>query len=306
MYAYARTILVACCLQCSLGADQAAGNDLPFDKAKALAALKTTKDALYLQRTAIKLIETNDSAVLNQVANFLCDPDFLARLEPAGDLESQGRQRIQQVLNAVGKLGTPEAEAILLKLVEDKTYADDGSMLRRVVSATPYIKQPSEKLIAFLNGQAEAYDGKILSTVVRIFLYMAQPATLAEAEKRFLSPDVHYGAKRSWVNFMLYYRHNLAILQLWERLLKSDKVDAELRDRLVLRLFEFQKEWYGPHLTSPLALPPDRKDAPTDVLQELRKLADLSLKLDIPAETKAIVEKARKEIDDILAKRGRK
>lgn len=72
------------------------------------------------------------------------------------------------------------------------------------------------------------------------------------------------------------------------------------------RLFDFQKEWYGTQLTKPLPLAPDRRDATSEVLRELRKLADLSLKLDVPAETKAVVEKARKEIDDILAKRGKK
>ncbi|MBL8795208.1 MAG: hypothetical protein JNM56_14985, partial [Planctomycetia bacterium] len=47
-------------------------------------------------------------------------------------------------------------------------------------------------------------------------------------------------------------------------------------------------------------------DAPSDVLRELHQLADLSLKLDVPAETKTVVQKARQEIDDILAKRGKK
>jgi hypothetical protein len=306
MFTWLRTVLVTLCLQGGFWNGPAFGDDPPFDKAKALAALKTSKDALYLQRTAIKLIETNDPAAISQVVDFLHDPDFLGRLEPKDDPESCDRQRIQQVLKAIGRLGTPAAEGLLLKLAQAKVFKEDSLRMLYLIGATAELKKPSKETIALLNAQVAANEGKILTFVVFIFLHQAQPETLAEVERHFLSPEVSRGAKESWITCMLLRRHNLAILQLWERLLKSDKVDAELRNRLVQGLFDFQEKWFGPQRTSPLPLAPDRKDAPSDVLRELRKLADLSLKLDIPAETKAIVEKSRKEIDDILAKRGKK
>ncbi|MBL8798826.1 MAG: hypothetical protein JNM56_33340, partial [Planctomycetia bacterium] len=270
------------CLVCSLSNHATADGKLPFDKNEALTALKSSKDALYLQRMAIRLIESNDAVVLSRVVDFLCDPEFLGRLEPKNDSESFERQRIQQVLAAVGKLGTTEAEAILLKMAQHATYQDDSLRMRSLISATAGIKKPSKRLIDFLNAQIDANEGKILTSVVFIFLHQAQPETFAEVEKRFLSPDLHLESKLAWISFMLLRRHNPAMLLFWEKLLKADKLELAVRDRLVQALFDYRESWYVGRVDVP-----DRRDAPSDVLRELHQLADLSLKLDVPAETKA-------------------
>ncbi len=281
----------------------------PLDTAKALAILRTSKDRPYLEKTALFLVNSKDPGALDKLTAILRDPKFLARLDSEEDYDSSSLHgpRIPGIVYAIGKLDTPKAQEILLQLIADKEFMAKGKRFRAVIIACGSIRKPSSKLLAFLDAKAGDTESDYYFRAVASLITTRSSEASKLVEKRFLSPDYSASAKIVWLSHvMLFVRDDPAILSLYERLLRADIKDDDVRQMLVWTLFDFQPyKWIGGHHPKDM-VPPPRQDAPTEVLQKLRELADVSLKLDIPAETKAIVEKSRKEIDDILAKRGKK
>lgn len=281
----------------------------PLDTARALTILQSSKDRPYLEKVALFLVHSKDPTALDKLAPFLRDPKFLSRLDADEDYDSTSRTgpRISTIISAIGKLDVTKAQDILLQLIADKKFIAQHERLRAVILACGSIRKPSTKLLTFLDSMADDTDSSNYHLAIRSLIYTRSPEASKLVEKRFLSPDYSASAKIAWLNMvMVFVRDDPVILALYERLLRADVKDADVRQMLVLTLFDFQPhQWLG-LLYNKNFVPPPRQDAPTEVLQKLRELADVALKLDIPAATKTAVEKARKDIDDILAKREKK
>lgn len=286
--------------------------DLSPDKAvdldKAALILQKSRQPEELESTAIALCRSADSKALDVVAAKLLDPDFLARIDPKGDYESfETQRRTTAVVKALGRAGTAKADELLLQLIDNKPFVSNHYRLDGIIDAAGFIKHPSKRLLEFVSSKAypgSAFTGTAISTFARIGLF----STHSEIEKRLTSLDYDIVYKLSWLsNDLLPLRNEPPIVKLYGRLLTIDLKDPRLRNRVVQTLFDYRpREWYGQVDEGNDPKPPPRKEASTDVLQDLLKISEHALKLDITKDTRQSVEMAKKEIAGILTLREQK
>jgi hypothetical protein len=269
----------------------------PLDVPTAVRVLESAKEAYQLEHTAISLVQAKDPGALDRLVPFLRNSKLLERLD--GD---RYPRRLSRIVLAVGKLGTPKAEEVLLELARDKTFTEDANRIDSVIDAGGWVPKPSAKLLQFLDEKStpkSGYQNRVVAALVRI----RTPESLAMVEKRMLSQAYESSSKQGWLaSYLVYGRNDLAIVAIYRQLLKAD-LDEELRSLVVLTLFADSPQAWSPFQRTPL---PKWKDAPTEVLREVLELADVSVKLNVPADTKEAVRKARKEIEAILAERKQK
>src|SRR5262249_26048820 len=99
---------------------------------------------------------------------------------------------------------------------------------------------------------------------------------------------------------LIKHRNEPAIVSLYGSLLGKKIEDDRLRDAIVQSLFDFRpRDWFPPAAVPP-PTPPSRREASTAVLPELLVIANRSLGLNIPEDTKKGVRMARAEIEAIL------
>lgn len=285
-----------------------------IDVAKAVAILQKSKDQLYLQKTALSLIRSGQPGAMEKAATFLCDPDFLERLD--GDLRNHAPDRwdfrLLCLLHAAAELGTAQAEEAILKLGKDPAYdrppIENWRRRGALILAAGFLKKPSQKLLTFIEDQSTVHEKLHQRIVIGSLLRFRTPEAARAVESRLLSADYSDSMKKYCVKtWFPLFRYEPSTLELYERLLKADLKDKSLRDTLVATLFgdEDQLWWRiaGVH-------PDDRiqplKDASTEILKRLVPLSDTSLKLDIDGDTKETVRRAKKEIDELLAEREKK
>jgi hypothetical protein len=275
----------------------------PLTPTKAVDVLKTSRDHAYLEKAAMVLIRSQDPADIDKLLPFLTDADFLQRVDLADDYKYSRPLRINRILRETAKHHPTKAEAILLKLADDKTFASQSARLYGILVAMRFIKNPTPKLLAFLEKTGSTRGSSLARFAIDALVSLSTPESARLVERYFLSPDIPADEKTIQVLWsLIFVRHNPDILDLYGRLFQANLKDASLREILVLSLFDYRlEEWYPTHL-EPANDPPMIKDAAPEVLKQLQKLADLALKVDVPDETKNVVRKARKEIDDRLGK----
>ena len=171
-----------------------------------------------------------------------------------------------------------------------------------LIYAAGEVHQPSKVLLHWVDEQGTPKNGANLA--VEAFARMATDESCALIEKRMLSNGYDKYDKMGWLHSILIpVRDHPAVVRLYKRLMQATIEDDEVREALVQSLFDYRpKEWYGTspsHDTDPVKW----KDCSTPVLEKLLNIADTADKLDVSAEAKAGVAKARKEIQSILAAR---
>lgn len=283
------------------------------DVAKAVGVLQNSKDPLYLQKTAMGLLKSGEKGSLEKVVPFLRDPKFLERLDPDSRTRSpeSWKYRLFCLLHAVAELGTDEAEETLLKLSEEPAYTPDTTEFwipkQAIIRALGFLKKkPSAKVLTFLEAHSAQPDGIHTAMAVRSLLRLRAPETCRIVERRLLSDTFDRFSKEYWlVDIMRLFRYDSSTVGLYERLLAADIKEKWLRDAVVTSLFGNGRELQLLH-DAPTDNMQMLKDASTEILKRLVPLSDTCLKLDIDAETKETVRRARKEIAEILADREKK
>jgi len=253
-----------------------------------------------LLNAAISLCQTEDTKNLGSVVEFLRASDFLRRLDSKDDYDYQPQLRIERILIEIGKLSGAKAENVLLSLGENEVIMAHPRRRDAIVMATGKIRHPSKKLFDFLDAQAKTKSVQVY-TVVAALGTMRSPKALQRIEEWFHTSELHTSSKIGWfTQELIQHRNDPAIVALYERLLKGRIEDRALRSVVVQSLFDYRpREWYEPsHIAPPR--PPFRREASTEVLQQLLVIADQSVQLDISEDTKEGVRKARTEVEAIL------
>jgi len=265
---------------------------------EALNILHELKDPAALKKAAIWLYKSDAPDALEQLSALLLDPKFLNRLDPYEEEYRNPNLRVNQVLEEIGKLSTPKAEEVLLKLTKDKKFTADIDQAYGLIRACGWLRNPSPKMLAFLDSRGETVVAEALARI-------GTAESCALLEKRIVSADGVVSDESSWgwfTEFIVPVRNKPSVAALYERVLSAKIPNARCRNGIVQSLFDYRPyEWYTPD-GGPK--PPLRQDASSEVLKQLLEIADMALKLDISPETREGVLKAQKEIQDILQKRA--
>jgi len=293
----------------------------PMELDEALSVLQQSQDPEQLAKAAVSLCRIGTPTALDSLATALRDPVLLARLdtEMSFHMSTEGL-RVYWITEEIGKLSTPQAQDVLLKLARDKTFTDEFSRINCLIDACRWIQNPSPELLAFLDSMAAPKNG-LTGGVVTALARIGSPEALALIEKRVLSADYQTGTKAGWfTHYLITVRNNANVVSFYRQLLSmknqdvlsltaldkrimSKEIKFSLRDIIIQSLFDYRgREWYKPSAYYPR--PPKREDASSEVLRELLEIADMALKLDITPETREGVLKAQQEIQEILQKRS--
>ncbi len=262
------------------------------------AILQSSSDREELMKTALALCQSGDPKDLQTVLGFLKDPAFLNRLDSRDDYSyALAHLRVRKILDAIGKLPGDKAEAALLEVGASKAFMDHHWRVEFLVVATGHIRNPSPKLLDFLDDQVKSTRVQAF-TLVSVLAAMRSPAACQRIERGLSTPGKPLDG--SVFNMeVIKYRNDPAIVSMYNRLLAKKIEDARLRDAIVQSLFDFRPtDWFPPAVRPPKLH--SRREASTEVLRELLVVADQSLHLDIPENTKGGVRKARAEIEAIL------
>jgi hypothetical protein len=311
-------LCISCIAACSNSPSDREGSNKSrgkgqFDTAKASLVLRTSHDSEQLEELAISLCESQDPAALELVLCLLEDAGFWARLDSKEVYNYAEKElRLRRVLMAVGKLPPGKANAALLRLTQNDDFMrrparvsyEMQGRVNALMHACGEVREPSEKLLDFLDSQAKPGSGYSY-LIVPILARMRSPAASRRIEAHFLAAPDNDRSRPYWFTMdLLPYRDDLAIVQLYRRLLTSDLRDASLRHTMVQAVFDYRpKDWYSPnkieYYKRIYKLPP-RREAATETLEELLTIADICSKLDLNETTRASVLKGRKEIETIL------
>ncbi len=282
---------------------------------QAISVFERSRDRNLLESTALDLCASKDPKALEVLTKWLLDPVFVARMDNEEEYKYyRHRLRIKRVLLAIGKKGTAEAESALLRLGEDREFTRHVARMDGLIVACGWIKKPSAKLLEFLDSRITK-QGTYTSIVIDALAQMHTPESCALLEKWFHSADYVGPSRPGWfTETILEYRNDPNIVAFYRRLLSVEIRDERLRNRMIQSLYDYRPlDWYGrvgySHMLrrgSTAPKPPPRKDASTEVLRELLEIAELTKKLDLSPETREGVQKAVKEINEILAERAKK
>ena len=137
---------------------------------------------------------------------------------------------------------------------------------------------------------------------------MRSTAAYGRLEKHFLGNEFSIGNKRGWfTEKIILIRNDEAIVSFYEKLLRSEIKDDYLRNIIIQTLFDYRpkdKEWFpyplGDSIDEYPRSPPPYREASTEVLQKILKIAKYSEMLKINEKTRGSIAKGRKEIERIL------
>ncbi|MBL8799341.1 MAG: hypothetical protein JNM56_35995 [Planctomycetia bacterium] len=303
---HSRGFVVWLCL-ISLPYSLAAQAEKPSDTGKALAVLKRSKDKEELASTARSLIRGQDPKAIDQLLLLLADPDFLGRLDSEEDYKfASSKLRVRDLLECLAKLPSPRGEEAILKLATNPIFAKSPDHVDGLILASRHVEKASGKLIDYLLAEAN----NPFSSVHSVFFALTAigSAEACKAMEKVLLSNEHKLSRRQGLvlQHLVHVRYQPNIVGLYERLLAAGLKDKELLDLIVASMFEYRAdEWFGAE-ASQFPPPSKLKNASTEVLQELAKLADQSVKLDITEKTKEGIRKGQKEIQEVLASRVKK
>lgn len=286
-----------------------AEKEKPLELKEAVAIMEKSKDQDQLLKAALALAQSKDPKALDSLVEFLKQPAFLLRLDSKDDYDFRySKLRIEKVLAAIAKIGTQKAEEALIVLGKDQGFFKGpgwDKRMRLLVNSTSEIRNPSEKLLDFLDS-LDKFDDSLWNSIVKALARMRSSEASKRVVKRFSSREFDVGDKLGFCLVMLTLRDDPTILPVFRKLLSSEIKEEELRERIVLTLFDYRpRDWFSPSSVNP-PKPPPREQASAEVLKELLELAELALKFGVSDDAKQSVQKAQKEIKEILDKRKEK
>ncbi len=278
-----------------------------FDQAVAI--LERSRDGGELERAAIGLCKSNHAKAIEVLTDWLLKPHVWQRL----DREEHYKYyhgcalRVNRILWAIGDVGTPQAEAAILKLAGDKAFTAERDRVGGLIESAGGIREPSQKLLAFLDSHATPRGG-LTGTVIHALARMRSANACKLIEKRFLSADYDVASKAGWCELdLMLCRDDAAIVALYRRMIALNVKEGELRNALVQSLFSYNPLWFGVwESIEPPPKPPKWSDTKTEVLRELVEIAELTKDQDLTPVTREGVQEAVKEINAILAEREKK
>ncbi len=274
-----------------------------------VSVLEWSRDASLLEQAAKEICRHKDPKAIEFLTNWLLKPEVWPRLDREEDYQRYSRYllRVNRIVMALGQIATPEAEAALLKLADNRPFTAELDRVDGIIEAAGAIRKPSTKLLTFLDSKATPDSGQ-RTLVMRTLAQMRCLEACKLIEKRIHSSAYRNSTKEDWfMHDLMVVRNDPEIVALYKRTLSSPIKDTELRNRVVQGLFSYSPLWFGIwESTDPIPAPPKRKDASTEVLGELLEIAEMTKKLDLWAGTHEGVQKAVKEIKEILAEREKK
>jgi hypothetical protein len=269
---------------------------------EALRTLETSEDRSKVTGAALFICGSKDKQALESLAKNLNSSRLHKLLFHYYDLNEGAVPEGDQILEVIGGISAPEAEAVLVKLARDEQFTDEGGRKWAVLKAMGNLKNPSPQALDVLD-KAATPDSSMTPIVLYACAKIGTKKSVQLIEKRLLSND-DYSKIGSLENYIFLFRTNDSIVSMYNRLLHAQIKDDALRDAAVQSLFDYRpKKWFGWNHPGEYPKPPAWKDASTETLKDLVALADHCLTLAVPTDTKAAVEKSKKEIESILAER---
>ena len=287
-------------------AEPAPAEDPPELRACAdpLGTLEYSDDPDELIAAAQEVCDSLDYDAIDRLIEMVNLPSLQDRLDNRRDYRTRSipKLHITQVLLAVARLPDGLAEPYLGACARDPCLMRRPQRVRALIYASGELRRPSQWLLRFLDEQGPPGGGD--GGVVRTLARLGTDESCALIEKRLRSPDCGSYAKADWLyQYLAPVRDRPAVVALYGRLMGADIDDDRVREALVRSLFDDRPRADYDYSPAEEAEPPRWRAFPTAVLQELLPVADSAEKLEVSADAKQAVARARKEIKAVLAHR---
>jgi hypothetical protein len=259
-----------------------------------------------LERVAIGASRSDRGEDLDELIQMLSDARFLSKLDEKernpdglGGFEGIPGRRLTNVLAGIAKHKPAAAGSVFLGLARKQNFVSESTRVEALMNACGELKQPSKEILDFLEAEAKpgTWQAQML---IRLFLEMGSEDSIARIENAFFT--LKEGKSRSlFTHSLIQIRDQKKGVCLYRRILERGVKDDDTRNVAVQTLFDLREEWYPP-LPAPRYVPkvPDRREASDEILGNLLSVADLTTKLALTEESRASVQKGRKEIEEIL------
>jgi hypothetical protein len=240
-----------------------------------ISIMETSKDSKELLKTACTFAQSSESIDHELLLRFLRSQDFLQRLDSESDYAAEIRLRIRRVLDELAKNQNPSARNILVALTQDQTFLMEPARVDRLIQACAVIRPLPPEVIKFWDDHCQPEDGFTPLTIEAIIENGSEPA-LTLLEQKMLDPRQMEQDIIAWMHTnILIHRNDLPLLRSCERMLAGG-LPEKLRLALGDVLFDYRPtEWFPDNIE---IRPPDRRQAGSEALAQLRKIGEYALK----------------------------
>jgi len=275
-------------------------NSITDERNACLRILKTSSDRAKLKNALLFLWNSKLGTDESILVSFLQDEEFLGRLdsESAYDFKS-GDLGIREVLLSLGRPPNKRLECVILELGASKAFLNNYHRRSVLFEASENVREPSKRLLDLLDALVKA-NQELLFEHIEALCKMGSKEACSRIQSQFYSAGLI--RKNNWFKVhLLTVRNDEAIVDVYKQLLENGIDDNDLRNDIIQSLFSYHPwEWYHNFYNGKNPKPPSRLNASSKVLQELKVIAEHSVKLEITAKTRKGVLAAHEEIEAIL------
>ena len=196
-------------------------------------------------RTAVQDAQSDEAGAIAALGRKLRDPGFRERLD---DEEAYGgpyeKLRLARVLRTLSENDHPAAREVLIALVEDRDFVNDGARASLMIDALIPLRPAPAQAIAYWKSLS-APGGVFRHSVIDALAANGSAPALDLLRGHFLDPGHSEEEKVLWMrDAVLRHRADLGMLELSEALLRGG-LPAPLQHDLVVALFDYRPEqWY--------------------------------------------------------------
>jgi hypothetical protein len=261
-----------------------------------LKVLQTSDDPKELLTKLMALARSKDPSDHKALLDFLMRPAFLLKLDKSEEYRNAAakRLRIARVLVALTENDAPSAHAAFVALTRDAGFLKEEPRVDYLIMFSAPLRADAHDLAPFWDKYSQPEDGFANLTIKTLVENGTEPA-LEVLEKKVAEPRFKDDDKIGWMHaYFVPHRDDYLLLKSFERML-TGKMSEHLKPYLVEVIFDYKPaEWYRPAST---ANPPDRSKINQNQREQLKRLADIALRL--PSLTDTQREAVKKTLEEI-------
>lgn len=238
-----------------------------------------------LERQALDLASDPAPSSWARLVEMLSDDAFLKSLDSESRHAAQSQLRTRRIVAAVAATEATDAQKtqVYLQLGKNYRYSRNPRRVDWLIEASGGIRQPSPRLLEYLDGLATPRSSTSATTglVIRALLAMGTPESVALVEKRVYSQKAEDATDPNWdlsyVDAMAYHRNHPAVVAAARRIVASPDLSPAFANAVVIAMFD-DNPWAEMNCVGRVPRPPRRRFASAEVLREILVIGDLAEK----------------------------
>lgn len=258
--------------------------------------LQTSTDRDALERAAITLAHSTNSADVALLGRYLRDRAFLARLD---DLSGLQTRHLAQVMRALGEHPSADVVKLCQTLAEDPVFTAEADRKSFVLELLGSVKPMSEETAAiFARSNEEGY----FAFNSHLMVQNGSPRALALFESMMLDKSVEAESRVQCLHQdILPRRTDASVLGAADRIL-ARTAEPAIATAVAEAIFDYRQNWFG--IESGISGPPPWNQASAEALRTALRLADRALtRRGIGGLLQERIRRERPVIESLLASR---